>query len=349
MAEEVNRKMVKNFSGDDRLRACSRAFGLRMKLLRMLMDVGQAELARRIGGFRLDTMSRLERGNASTISLDLLAGLAQWADDYGISLAWLFGGQGKPDQVREMADWPEGYAGERIIRSAIRQARPKFLSAPEQVRRADIGSGPRVAADAGTREAARILAPGLVSRAAGGKGKWTSGFATVPPEAVPTSHDWNRRYVPVVGRIAAGAGLDATEASAHPPGWCGEFLAYENDGGPLIAIRVKGASMEPQYRDGDMIVADTSQPARSGVCCVLIETEGEREPVLKRLAVAGKTAVLNSTNPAFSPRRVGADKISGAYRIIDHLTYGSRPRRSRDGSRPRRDKDEVAGPNGASG
>jgi SOS-response transcriptional repressor LexA len=78
--------------------------------------------------------------------------------------------------------------------------------------------------------------------------------------------------------------------------------------------------MEPQYRDGDIVVVDTAQPVRAGVCCILLDAGGgEREAVVKRLSLKGDQATLASLNRCYPPRTLPAAGIVAAYRIIAHL------------------------------
>ena len=119
------------------------------------------------------------------------------------------------------------------------------------------------------------------------------------------------------------------EASTHPPGWCGEFLVY--NGGPkgAIAVRVQGESMEPEYRDGDMIVVDPSQTVKTGVACVLLNSNNEREAVLKIVQSHGVDVVLKSTNSEYAPRKVPASGIAACYKVIDHLCRAQPKRREK--------------------
>jgi SOS-response transcriptional repressor LexA len=77
--------------------------------------------------------------------------------------------------------------------------------------------------------------------------------------------------------------------------------------------------MEPEYRDGDFVVVDTSRRPESGICCILLDVDGEREAVLKNLAIRGATAYLKSLNPDMKPRALPAKKILAAYEIVGHL------------------------------
>ena len=58
------------------------------------VGISQLELAKQLGGFRNATISRMVKCAASSISIDLMIKLAEWADTSGISLRWLLMGIG---------------------------------------------------------------------------------------------------------------------------------------------------------------------------------------------------------------------------------------------------------------
>lgn len=72
----------------------------------------------------------------------------------------------------------------------------------------------------------------------------------------------------------------------------------------LLAVRVKGASMEPGLFDGDTIVVNTAQTEPADGAVFAINYEGE--PVVKRLVRDGGQWWLSSDNPdrARYPRKV---------------------------------------------
>lgn len=157
---------------------------------------------------------------------------------------------------------------------------------------------------------------------AGGGFEMTSliepGYRVVDVEQIP--FDWPGKYVPIVGRLAAGESLDVdtTEAESTPPGWTDQYVRYEGAPPMAVAARVVGDSMEPTYHDGDMIIADPDQPVRSGICCVMVQTEAGQQPKLKRLRLRGEEATLTSLNRSHEPVTMPAAHIR-AFKMIDHL------------------------------
>jgi SOS-response transcriptional repressor LexA len=147
-----------------------------------------------------------------------------------------------------------------------------------------------------------------------------AGYRTISAEDVPTNPDWWKSYVPVIGRVAAGEGMDTIEASQYPPAWAGEFVEFRGGPPSAVAVRVAGESMLPTYSQDDMLIVDTAQQAESGqVCCVLMAVEGFREARVKRLIRRGQHFLLESLNPAWSPDIVAAEKVLAAYAIVAHL------------------------------
>jgi len=128
---------------------------------------------------------------------------------------------------------------------------------------------------------------------------------------------WHGHFVPLLGCLAAGEGIETAEAEAHPPGWADTFIEFE---GPIsaFAVRVVGDSMQPTYHQGDIVIADGAQPVRSGIACVVYDTDDGRRARLKRLKVTKRTAVLESINADHPPVKLPATKVE-AYRIIAHL------------------------------
>lgn len=270
-------------------------FRNRLKQFRETLRMTQEGLANELN-LGINTMSRIERGDADFISLESLEALAKKVIESRMSLEWLFAGQGIPDHPKslEAYSYPElleeiSIRYKKLIEDSFEQAKAK-------------------------KQSERLPEKDAIIQ--------IQGFQTVPSEDVPSNAKWHLFYVPIVGKVAAGAGIDTLEASQHPPGWCGEYLKWQNQGGNLIAVRVAGVSMEPNFRDGDIIVADTDKPADHGICCVLISVNGEREALLKDLKIKGDSIVLHSINSEIEDRIIARSQFSAAYKVLARFQRG---------------------------
>jgi SOS-response transcriptional repressor LexA len=146
----------------------------------------------------------------------------------------------------------------------------------------------------------------------------TAGYREVPGEEVPP--DWRGRFVPILGRLAAGEGIDVVEAEQFPPGAADSFVEYRGAPARAFAVRVVGDSMLPGHQSGDLVVVAPDCPVQMGLACVLYETdEGDRVARLKRLRREGRWVYLESTNPAFPPVRLEARRLVGAFAVAAHL------------------------------
>jgi repressor LexA len=104
------------------------------------------------------------------------------------------------------------------------------------------------------------------------------------------------RDVPLLGRIAAGSPILATEEVQDvfqlPTSLVGR--------GPVFMLKVKGESMiDAGILDGDMVVIERGgSPSNGEIVAALIDGE---EATIKRLRRTGNKVILEPANPALSP------------------------------------------------
>jgi repressor LexA len=115
--------------------------------------------------------------------------------------------------------------------------------------------------------------------------------------------------IPVLGRIAAGAPVLATENVE-------EYLTVPvgfAKGGEHFALRVAGKSMTGAgILDGDVVVVRRQDSAADGdVVAALLPGPGEDEATVKRLRRRGGRVTLHPENPAFSPIQMTDGRILG--------------------------------------
>jgi len=265
----------------------AQAMGGRIHDLRRQLGLSQADMAARLGRIKNTLLSRLENAQADSIAFDVLENLIELVEGAGRTAQWLL-------------------TGRPLAANASRQA---LLEALAEL------MGQELIAKAGLAESAP-------SKPANSERVWRPirlvepGFQVIGVENLP--RDWRGHYVPIVGRLAAGQGIDTAEADEHPPGWAERYLIYHGAPPAAFAVEVVGDSMTPDYQPGDMIVVDGAQPIREGVACVLYEAANLRIARLKRLRINGKMARLESLNAKYDTANVPASRVE-AFKVVKHL------------------------------
>ncbi len=144
------------------------------------------------------------------------------------------------------------------------------------------------------------------------------GFDIVDVEQLPP--DWPSQYLPIIGRLAAGQGLDTTEAESYPAGLAYQYLRYAGAPHNAFALIIEGQSMTPRFSHGDVVIVDPNHTVSGGICAVLTDDgTGQRSARLKRLVSDGAVAHLESLNPAYAKVTVPSERVQ-AYSIWRHLT-----------------------------
>jgi SOS-response transcriptional repressor LexA len=125
--------------------------------------------------------------------------------------------------------------------------------------------------------------------------------------------------VPILGRIAAGPGAETLEAVQYEPGDAEAFLAYAGAPAGAVAVRVVGRSMEPEFREGDLVIVDPGRPTDSGLACVIQRVADTEVARLKKIRRRGRRVILESTAGGFAAEELPADALVGSYAVIAHL------------------------------
>jgi SOS-response transcriptional repressor LexA len=241
-------------------------------------------------------------------SLLFLVNLAHRLD---LSLNWIVFGEGL--QKRDETDWSRVSDLEVGIEYQRRMSAnyERVMNALEEKSKQP-GSGVTKAADGSYHGDIEVLGPFLRKPRGTAKPK---AIAFEVKEVGELPPDWRGTWVPIVNRIAAGpSSLDTSEADQPAT----RYVKCEGVPATAVAAVIDGDSMEPDYHEGDLVIADKDQRARSGVCIVIVKHDGGRKPKVKRLTVKGKVAVLESLNAKYGPDEVQAKDVE-AYRIIKHL------------------------------
>ncbi len=129
------------------------------------------------------------------------------------------------------------------------------------------------------------------------------GRANFRPSVVP-GEARESEGIPILGRIAAGAPIEALQNEigriAAPPDMLGP--------GEHFALEVKGDSMiGAGILEGDVVILRRGDTAESGdIVVALVDAE---EATLKRLRKRGNSIALEAANPAYETRIFGPDRV----------------------------------------
>lgn len=128
----------------------------------------------------------------------------------------------------------------------------------------------------------------------------------------------NLRTIPMVGFAQAGkAGFFDEDGYPSGNGW--DEVAFPNaeyqNSKSIFALQVSGNSMQPLYRDGDILVISAQERIRKGDRIIVKTKNGEviAKELIKQSA--GKIS-LKSLNPAFEDRSLTLDEVGWMARIL---------------------------------
>ncbi|MGE0827966.1 MAG: transcriptional repressor LexA [Hyphomonadaceae bacterium] len=112
------------------------------------------------------------------------------------------------------------------------------------------------------------------------------------------------QQIPILGRIAAGAPIEALQNEIGRVAAPGESIDPEAH----FALEVRGDSMiQAGILEGDVVILRRGDTANSGdIVVALID---EEEATLKRLRRRGNSIALEAANPAYETRIFGPDRV----------------------------------------
>jgi phage repressor protein C with HTH and peptisase S24 domain len=123
------------------------------------------------------------------------------------------------------------------------------------------------------------------------------------------------RRIPLIGFAQAGASGYFDDAG-YPVGGSWDEIALPEIPDPhAYAVEISGDSMEPVYRDGDLVIASPGAPVRRGDRVVVRTTGGE--VMAKELSrQSARRIELASLNPAHPDRGFDVGEITWMHRIV---------------------------------
>lgn len=122
------------------------------------------------------------------------------------------------------------------------------------------------------------------------------------------------RGIPVINKVAAGYPTEFTDLD-YPAAVADEYIACPDITDPdAFAARVVGDSMEPEYREGDLVIFSPQLPTPAGCDC-FIRLQRDNETTFKRVYFEdnGKVIRLQPLNNAYPPRFVDREDVGGMY------------------------------------
>jgi phage repressor protein C with HTH and peptisase S24 domain len=128
------------------------------------------------------------------------------------------------------------------------------------------------------------------------------------------------REVPVINSVAAGYPVGFTDLG-YPARVADSYIRCPDlDDPDAFAARVVGDSMEPLYREGDIVVFSPAAPLRSGMDC-FARLEPDDESTFKRVffdrGEDGRELIrLQPLNPAYPPRVLERERVAGLYAAV---------------------------------
>ena len=123
------------------------------------------------------------------------------------------------------------------------------------------------------------------------------------------------RRVPLIGFAQAG-GEGFFDDGGYPVGGGWDEVALPEIADPnAYALEISGKSMEPVFRDGDVVIVSPAAPIRRGDRVVVRTSEGE--VMAKQLARRSARRVeLRSLNPAHADRSLDLGEVAWVHRIV---------------------------------
>lgn len=114
----------------------------------------------------------------------------------------------------------------------------------------------------------------------------------------------NNRYIPLLGSVPAGVPIEAIEDIEEYIDIYPRFVKH----GELFALRVQGDSMEPDLRNGDIVVIEKQEYVENGQIAV-VRVNGE-DFTIKRVKLSQKGLMLIPSNPAYDPVFFDSDQVA---------------------------------------
>ncbi|MCA9303023.1 MAG: LexA family transcriptional regulator [Phycisphaerales bacterium] len=265
-------------------------FGDAMKQMRVRLHLSLAELAERVGCAK-SYLSGIENGHKGPPSDELIERLEE-------ALSFPSG------KLFECAHWDRTPAQ---VRTDLDSLKSRERSALELVRLLSSSASTGVSLDELYKSGKlNTLIETLEGQA-----------APEPSPAMPVSPSGLPMEIPLINKVAAGYPAEFTDLG-YPTGIADEYVRSPDVDDPdAFAARVVGDSMEPNYRQGDIVVFSPAKDVRDGMDC-FVRLEPDHESTFKRIYFemddAGAEFIrIQPINSAYPPRTVPREQVAGLY------------------------------------
>ncbi|HOQ05384.1 MAG TPA: S24 family peptidase [Anaerohalosphaeraceae bacterium] len=123
-------------------------------------------------------------------------------------------------------------------------------------------------------------------------------------------------WIPVINKVAAGYPNDFDDLG-YPAGVADDYVLAPDLHDPnAFALRVVGDSMEPEFRQGDIVIFSPAAPVQSGADC-LIRLQNPYETTFKRVFFDSKDEIrLQPRNEKYPPQIIRTARLNGLYRAV---------------------------------
>ncbi|WP_338664041.1 helix-turn-helix transcriptional regulator [Pararoseomonas sp. SCSIO 73927] len=123
------------------------------------------------------------------------------------------------------------------------------------------------------------------------------------------------RRIPLIGLAQAGSS-GYFDDGGYPVGGGWDEISLPEVGDPnAYALEISGDSMEPVFRDGDIIIVSPSAPVRRGDR-VVVRTKGGEVMAKELLRQSARRVELASLNPAHPNYSFGLEELTWMHRIV---------------------------------
>lgn len=266
------------------------------------MELTQDALAPRVG-ISKPYLSNIETGRAKNPPTDsiLVALERELGFDAG-QLVAMAHWERSPQDVRQKQEELE--AEVRQLRQVVRE----LLSGARQPNGSLDLNALKAGIVAGSEEGQTVDSPRT--------GELTHEPVDASPEAPPVSPFGGAgRIVPIINKVAAGYPQHFTDLD-YPPGVADDYLRCPDlDDPQAFALHVVGDSMEPLYRERDIVIFSPNTPARDGDDC-FVRFEADAAGTFKRFYQAGDAIRLQPLNTRYPAQTYDRRQVTGLWPAV---------------------------------